>query len=780
MRKAIVLCLLLVSFAMSQRQRVVVLPTLADPDAKLSPKQLDLLTEDIRTIVARTLPNTSFNLLKQDEVAKKLGDSVFVNSCKEGNCVGDFVERVEADFGARCDVYTVGGQLYMKFELYGTLKGQSGAGTIDQFNEDVKNFADMQAKIKAKVPTMFEMITKSPQEICDAKGKGWMLVEGVCKSSREIARQKCEAKGEEWKLTSNGDCKSLDQIACEDVAGKKWVEEERECKTDKQICESQGRSWVNGICKDPVFAPPPMPQQAAAGGNYFSAAVVTIPSGATLHLNGAPYQGCPGTPCTVSSYEKKMTLTAILNEYETADTTFTIVQPNQRVNIKLNPKTYNVQFESSPSWALLSLNGETNRLCPKTPCRAEFKKGNVRVKASLDLYDNKDTTVFVSGDNQRVSLNLNRNYGTMNIKTKGEEWSLMIEDKPSYFNDIKLPPGTYKVKLTHECYEDINFNANIRKATDEVFDLEGKAVLKCGALEIKSANLEWTLAIDGKNYRSLNEVALSPGFYKARLTHELYEDIDFDVELKKGESVVFDIADKMVHRYGYLQIMSSDDDWDVNIGGKSYILNDFMPQALDKRVRLLPGAYKVKFSHRTSRCYEDIELDAEIKRGEMAFFDISGKIKPKTASLALYVKYKGRNQKAPVFVDGKEVGNTPFKELVSVCSESAELGEKKERISLSNFLVGNGVEHTRNLPTWKSTLLSLTIGTVGSVLLYNAYSQNSKTSDYMDEYDKLNSGYPLEYDKIRKKANDAHGKMQVFLISGGASIAAAMGVYLWF
>lgn len=717
MKKAIVLCLLLASFAMSQKYVTVVLPSLAiDPETKtkLTPQQLDILTEDIRDIVAKY--NTYFNLMKQDEVKNKLGDSTFMNNCREANCVGDFVSKVDADLGARCDVYIANGQMYMKFELYGTLKGDSIARTIDQFsNEDVKNFADIRAKIKAKVPSIFEKATKSPQQICEDRGKEWTWTNGNCKSSTQIAREACEDLGNTW---MGGACKSKAQIACEATLGRKWIGEE--CKTNEQIdcekkegrwengickskaqidkenCEAMGSVWQNGTCKAPTFTA--APQQAS--GNYFVARIVTIPAGATLRLNGAPYQGCEKTPCTVSAYGSSVRLSAILNEYKTTDTSFTITQPNQLVTIKLEPRDYTVYFESSPTGALLTINGETNYLCKRTPCNAKFKKGSIKVRASLDLYDAKDTTVSVSVDNQRINLNLTENSGTLNVKP-----------------------------------------------------------LKGGD--------DWNLTIDNKSYPFWSK--LLPGTYKAKLTNELYEDINFDVEIKKGVASMYDVSDKVVHKYGYLEIKPDNFKWSANIDDRNYNSESLAP--------LLPGTHKVKLNH---YCYEDIDFDVEINRGENTVYDVSDKIKLKKGSLSLYVKYKGRNQKEPVFVDGKEVGTTPFKELVPICAQTAELGNDKERVNLSNLRYSGSVEYTRKLPTWKSTLWSIGIGTVGTVLLYNAYAQSEDASDYAKKYNKLTSGKPLEYDNLKKKANDAHDKVPIFLISGGALVVSAVGVFLWF
>ncbi len=142
--------------------------------------------------------------------------------------MGQLVKQLQANFGARCDAYAVGGQLYLKFELYGTFKGQNEAQTIDQFNEPVKNFAEMQSVIKKKVPGIFDKITKSPQENCVAEKKIW--INGVCKTAEQIAMEDCEAEGKSW---TNGACKSRAQIVCEATAGRKWVGEE--CKTAEQI-----------------------------------------------------------------------------------------------------------------------------------------------------------------------------------------------------------------------------------------------------------------------------------------------------------------------------------------------------------------------------------------------------------------------------------------------------------------------------------------------------------------------------------------------------------------
>ncbi len=171
--------------------------------------------------------------------------------------MGQLVKLLQVNFGARCDAYAAGGQLYLKFELYGTLKGQSEAQTIDQFNDPVKNFAEMQALIKKKVPAIFDKITKSPQEVCEAGRNIWE--NGVCKTAVQIAKEVCQSEGKNW---IDGACKPRAQIACEVTTGRKWVD--GECKTVEQIaCESKGNVWVNGVCRSQVAVPPPIASETS-------------------------------------------------------------------------------------------------------------------------------------------------------------------------------------------------------------------------------------------------------------------------------------------------------------------------------------------------------------------------------------------------------------------------------------------------------------------------------------------------------------------------------------
>jgi len=96
----------------------------------------------------------------------------------------------------------------------------------------------------------------------------------------------------------------------------------------------------------------------------------------------------------------------------------------------------------------------------------------------------------------------------------------------------------------------------------------------------------------------------------------------------------------------------------------------------------------------------------------------------------------------------------------------------------------NTPDNSKPASVEKSPVLGYVLGSVlavGSVvLLYNAYAKKAESNDYLDDYKKLNSGKPMEYDRLRKKSKEANDKVLPFLISGGVLGVSAVGVFIWF
>jgi len=736
MKKIIVFCFLLASFAFAQQLRVAVLPTVASEATKITPFQKGLLEEEIRAVVNKHLPVSEFVLVSQEQMSEMLGgDSAAFAACGEGSCLGPLVDKVKAQFGARCEVSIDGSQLYLKFALYGTKKGQSIRGDIDFFREKVKDFSEMQALIRSKAPSIFAQIIKLPEQIdcenmpgskwvnneckskeqlaCESKGNSWG--NGECRTALTIAKEACQAQGDNW---INGECKSQAQIVCENRKGYKWVGDD--CKTQEQIvCESKGNVWVGGVCRSQVATPAaPVPATPAPAPSVsYTARIVTEPAGASLYLNGMPHQNCPKTPCTISVYDNLLRLKVDLNKYETTDTAVTITMPNELITIKLSPKRYRVGFASAPSGAFLFAEDDQGTQQCHTPCDMFFRKGKVKVSSGFDkYYENKDTTIFVKEeDGQFVTLGLDPKYGTLDIKGASSEWNLQIRGESSSLNNIRLLPGTYK----------------------------------------------------------------------ARLINNDYEPIDFSVDIKKNEHKVFDISDKLVHRYGFLDIKSAsyldgigkDEEWILTLDGEF--------SSLSER-RLLHGEHRLRLTH---NCYEDITAEVKVGRNEKTDFDISDKLVLKQGTLVLRSKRKVRNLSKPVFVNGKQVGETPFEGSVPLCSEIKIGKEGKQETVYVKLEHNKPVEYIQRESTWGSHVLGAVLDAAGAGLIglsFYYFNQSDKLHD--NEYSDLRppydgskpSEYRSEYDAAWKKVEDAHSKGNTFLIIGGAVLAVGIGVHIWF
>jgi len=156
-------------------------------------------------------------------------------------------------------------------------------------------------------------------------------------------------------------------------------------------------------------------------------------------------------------------------------------------------KRYFASITSEPSGASLSFNGLPDAKCTKTPCNVELYEGSVRIIANLEQYEMADTTVSIKQNKQGINIKLKPNFGVLDIKPayqdrvgEDKQWNLSINDKPYSFGEIRLSPNKYAIKLRHDCYEDIDFEAGMNKGSHEVFDMARYVALKKGGLDLSA------------------------------------------------------------------------------------------------------------------------------------------------------------------------------------------------------------------------------------------------------------------------------------------------------
>jgi hypothetical protein len=151
-------------------------------------------------------------------------------------------------------------------------------------------------------------------------------------------------------------------------------------------------------------------------------------------------------------------------------------------------KRYAVNLNTDPKKALLSFNGVPNSSCTRTPCKAELPEGLVRIVAALEQYETADTSIFIKAENnQSINIKLKPNFGVLNIKPAyfagigaDKEWRLTINGKKHSSFKNNLSPDSYDVKLSHECYDEINFKVGINKGSDEILDMAKYVQVKQG------------------------------------------------------------------------------------------------------------------------------------------------------------------------------------------------------------------------------------------------------------------------------------------------------------
>jgi len=154
---------------------------------------------------------------------------------------------------------------------------------------------------------------------------------------------------------------------------------------------------------------------------------------------------------------------------------------------------------------------------------------------------------------------------------------------------------------------------------------------------------------------------------------EQYEIADTIVYIKQNKQNINII---LKPNFGVLEIkpaysdgIGKDTHWNLTINGKSY-------SSLEPR--LSPGDYNVTLSH---ECYEDINFKAGINKNSREVFNMSSYIELKKGGLDLSAELDGNPVSEPVYVNGRQAGETPFSDAVPVCADIG-IGGDKDKINI--------------------------------------------------------------------------------------------------
>ena len=180
-------------------------------------------------------------------------------------------------------------------------------------------------------------------------------------------------------------------------------------------------------------------------------------------------------------------------------------------------------------------------------------------------------------------------------------------------------------------------------------------------------------SVDGRVNSSCNttpcEIALPAGNHLFSFNKEMFQDKDVPVDVQKSGQKV---SVKLDPYFGKLTIdpvfeggMGKLEEAVVTIDGK---------KIKQRAVQLSVGSHKVQITH---KCYEDVVLDLNVKNRSIIRFD--QKMQPLLGGLQMDAMHEGKPKSVPVYVNGKMMGNTPFLEMIPVCSK-VQIGKDKKKV----------------------------------------------------------------------------------------------------
>lgn len=142
-------------------------------------------------------------------------------------------------------------------------------------------------------------------------------------------------------------------------------------------------------------------------------------------------------------------------------------------------KKFIVEIVSNPAGAVPTIDGKAIPKCLSTPCKIQVEEGEHRFVATSERYGDAETVVDIKSNNQKVELSLVPNFGWLDIKPvmKGGVanrgvLNVFVDEKRQNGTHIELDAGFHNVKLTHPCYDPVEFQVSIAMGKTETFDKE--------------------------------------------------------------------------------------------------------------------------------------------------------------------------------------------------------------------------------------------------------------------------------------------------------------------
>lgn len=223
--------------------------------------------------------------------------------------------------------------------------------------------------------------------------------------------------------------------------------------------------------------------------------------------------------------------------------------PSFATGIASAPKSVALKIQTVPMGASVAIDGRPSK-CMSTPCTVNIAEGEHRVLVAADDYKDKDTVMYVEGEEMTLKMDLDPNFGQLNLVPGYNESDttkklVVTIDGRTSRNDVafkkgfnNLPAGVHAVELSHPCYEPVKFNVGISIGKTEKFDQPLK--LAKGWISLKTqmngADMKVPVWLDGEKAGETPYQAEIPLCSKIEVGEGVLRN-DVEVELKLNANV---------------------------------------------------------------------------------------------------------------------------------------------------------------------------------------------------------------------------------------------------
>ena len=135
-----------------------------------------------------------------------------------------------------------------------------------------------------------------------------------------------------------------------------------------------------------------------------------------------------------------------------------------------------VEIETQPKGAIPTIDGKAIPKCTSTPCKVQIEAGEHRLVVSKDRFDDTDSLIMVKANNQKFVIALVPNVGFVDLKpslvrTEHGKYPFRVEidGEKAKVGKSELAPGIHAVKISHKCYDPVEFKVAVQKGKVESF-----------------------------------------------------------------------------------------------------------------------------------------------------------------------------------------------------------------------------------------------------------------------------------------------------------------------